>query len=69
MWWLRHAFRQYLLGEPEGALTSVHQARQLEPNSWTGVDLELVLLDLLSDDESREALMPLGCALGVPQCE
>ena len=68
MWWIRHAIRQFSFGDAASALESVKEARRLEPNSWLGVDLQLVLLDELGQDEERQALMVLGCELGVPSC-
>lgn len=68
MWWIRHAIREFSFGYPELALRSVREARRLEPNSWLGVDLELILLQELGDEAGRAALMPLGCELGVPSC-
>lgn len=69
MWWLRHAFRLSLLGRPEEALDAVREARQLEPNSWTAVDLELMLLEHLGETAAYDSLLPLGCELEVPRCD
>jgi tetratricopeptide (TPR) repeat protein len=68
-WWFRRALLEGSLGDLDAALVSVDRALALEPNSWTAIELKMRILDDSGDTESRDALMPLACALAVPSCE
>jgi hypothetical protein len=68
-WWVRRALLEGELGDFDGALRSVDTALELEPNSWSAVDLKVRILDASGDDDALQELMPLACALAVPSCE
>ena len=67
-WWVRLGARQYAYGDAAGALESMQRARQLEPNAWSAVNAEMVLLDMLGERDEFDALTPLACELDVPAC-
>jgi O-antigen ligase len=68
-WWFRRGLLEATLGDLDAALVSADQALALEPNSWTAIELKMRILDASGDAKSRDALMPLACALAVPSCE